>query len=64
MTSDVIFHEDRLWSILNRAWRPLSREEFEYMSYEDINLAITAAELSQHDINRIWEKKYKAFEVY
>lgn len=59
-----MFHEDRLWAILNRAWRPLSEEEFNDLSYEEINLAIDAASLTREDVDKIWVKEIKAFEVH
>jgi hypothetical protein len=39
-------------------------DEFEDMTYDEINLAIEASDMTTENINWIWERQYKPFEVH
>ena len=61
----IVFHEDKLIAALNKYWRPIGRKELkEDMDVQDIHNAIQFSGMPKDVVDKIWEKRRGAFEVY
>lgn len=59
------FHFTRLWAALNKKWRPVSKEELRRMPLSDLEAIIKSVDdWDKGNIDGIWEKERRAFEVH